>query len=279
MDVDEDRLVDAFFAGAIDGAEFPHASHVRVCWALSRRYSADRAYRLLVDGIRDIARRAGRPGVYHETITRAWFELIASADRLEDWPDLFDKSLITRYYSPARLAAGREEWLAPDLHPLRLPPPPATSTPTASSVLRRIPVAVAVLTTHAAGAVHATTTSSLARVSDEPMLVSVCLRNGSRTLGLVRQAGRFALSILAADQDSLARQFSDPDRPGGAAQFAGTAHQMSEFGPTMTEAAAWLGCTVHAIHECGDHHIVVGEIAHATSSDRRPLVRHDGAYH
>jgi flavin reductase (DIM6/NTAB) family NADH-FMN oxidoreductase RutF len=33
------------------------------------------------------------------------------------------------------------------------------------------------------------------------------------------------------------------------------------------------------VHACGDHHIVVGAIAQASSLDRRPLVRHDGSYH
>jgi flavin reductase (DIM6/NTAB) family NADH-FMN oxidoreductase RutF len=250
---------------------------VRVCWALSRRYSRDEAYRRLVAGIRDIAHRAGRPDAYHETITRAWFELVASAGRPDEWPELFDKSLLGRYYSPARLAAGREEWLEPDLHPLRLPPPPHPSRP--AGVLRRIPVAVAVLATHADGVVHATTTSSLSSVSDEPALVSVCLRSGSRTLALVRRAGRFALSILAADQEPLALGFADPGRPAGTAQFADVPHELSEFGPRLSEAAAWLGCTVHAVHACGDHHIVVGAVAEAGSLERRPLVRHDGAYH
>lgn len=283
MDDDDDRLVDAFLGGRLDGASFPHASHIRVCWALSRRYSADEAYSLLVAGIRDIARRAGRPDAYHETITRAWFELVASAERLDLWPELFDKTLLGRYYSPARLAAGRAEWLEPDLHPLRLPPPPAPPLPRPSGVLRRIPVAVAVLATHADDVVHATTTSSLASVSDDPALVSVCLRNGSRTLALVRRAGRFGLSILAADQEPLARRFADPARPAGRAQFAGVPHELSEFGPRLSEAAAWLGCTVHAVHACGDHHgdhhIVVGAIAQSSSLDRHPLVRHDGSFH
>jgi hypothetical protein len=134
MDDDADPLLDRFLGGAIEPAAFPHAGHVRVCWALSRRYPAEEAYCRLVEGIRDIARRAGRPDAYHETITRAWFELIVSAERLEDWPELFDKSLLGRFYSPARLAAGRLEWLEPDLHPLRLPPPPALSAAAATSV-------------------------------------------------------------------------------------------------------------------------------------------------
>jgi hypothetical protein len=115
-----DDLVDAFESGRIDGADFPHERHVAVAWGLARRYGREDGLRRMSAGIKDIARRAGRPGVYHETITRAWFELIADVDDLERHPELLDKGLLGRFYSPEQLAAGRERWLEPDLRPLRL---------------------------------------------------------------------------------------------------------------------------------------------------------------
>jgi hypothetical protein len=48
----------------------PHGSHVRVAWELSRRYDPEEGLRRLIAGIQGIAARAGKPGVYHETITR-----------------------------------------------------------------------------------------------------------------------------------------------------------------------------------------------------------------
>ena len=116
----DSELVDAFEAGRIDGGQFPHESHVRVAWGLARRYGRDEGLRRMTVGIRDMAIRAGRPGVYHETITRAWFELVSQADDLAAAPQLFDRTLLGRFYSPDRLAAGRERWLEPDLGPLRL---------------------------------------------------------------------------------------------------------------------------------------------------------------
>jgi hypothetical protein len=128
-----DKLLSAFEAGEIAGADFPHERHVQVTWALVQRYPRDEALRRLVDGIRDIAARAGRAGAYHETITRAWFELISGAESLDRYPELFDKGLLGRYYTPARLAEGRERWLDPDLHPLALPAPELTATPSSFS--------------------------------------------------------------------------------------------------------------------------------------------------
>jgi flavin reductase (DIM6/NTAB) family NADH-FMN oxidoreductase RutF len=266
----DDDLVAAFEAGEIDGSAFPHESHVRVAWGLARRYPRADALRRLTEGIRRIAERAGRPAAYHETITRAWFELVASADELERHPELFDKALLGRYYSSAALAGGRDRWVEPDLRPLRLPAPQAPAPTELAVVLRGIPTAVAILAVRTSDTVHATTVSSLTSVSREPALVSVCLADGSRALELVRAAGAFALSLLAADQDDVAEQFADPSRPAGAAQFGEVHHRLDAFGPVIDGASAWIGCRVHAIRRCGDHDIVVGQVSSAERSGLRP---------
>ena len=278
MNVDE--LLEAFEAGTIGGDEFPHEAHVRVTLKLIARYGREEAFPRLVAGIRGIAERAGNPGAYHETITRAWFELIAGAADLDDHPELFDRRLLERYYSAGALAAGRERWVEPDRHPLTLPPPPAPSAPAGlETVLRRLPTAVAVLATHSGPTVHATTVGSTTSVSRTPPLVSVCLASGSRTLELVREAGTFALSFLAAGQTELAERFADSGRPAGAGQFAGVPHRLSRFGPLLDNGVAWIGCEVHDVHEHGDHSIVVGCVGFAdTGADLHPLLRYDRAF-
>ena len=111
-----------FEAGRIPGSAFPHERHIRIAWGLSRRYPHEEAFARLAEGIRGIAARAGVPGKYHETMTRAWFELVAQAETLDAHPELLDRSLLARYYSPDRLDAGRNEWLEPDIEPLLLVP-------------------------------------------------------------------------------------------------------------------------------------------------------------
>jgi len=276
----DDTLIAAFEAGQIDNTEFPHERHVRVAWGLAQRYPRADAFERLASGIRGIAARAGSPGAYHETITRAWFELIASADKLERYPELLEKTLLARYYSAERLAQGRERWLEPDLHPLRLPAPaPTEAKANLFDVLRHVPTAVGVLATKAGATVHATTVSSFASVSRDPALVSVCLDNDSRSLALLREAGAFVVSLLAAEQEAVATHFAQRERPAGTSQFAGIPHHLGSHGPMLDTAAAWIGCDLHALHECGDHHIVIGRVELAEATDRRPLLRHDGAYH
>jgi flavin reductase (DIM6/NTAB) family NADH-FMN oxidoreductase RutF len=277
MNTSREELIEAFEAGEVDNTGFSHADHVHVAWILAHRYPPEDAYRRLVAGIRGIAQRAGRPAAYHETITRAWFELISEVDDLSQHPELLDARLLGRYYSVQRLAAGREVWLEPDLHPLRLPPPLAVGWDL-RRVMSVIPTSVAVLAIRSTDTVHATTVSSLASVSLEPPLVSVCLSNESRMLELVRDAKAFALSVLASDQDPVASRFADSRAP-GAGQFSGLPHHMGPFGPVIEGAAAWIGCSVEGMQKWGDHHIVIGHVSHAEAIGRRPIVRHDGAYH
>lgn len=273
-----DALVEAFEAGEVDNADFPHSKHVHVAWILAHRYSREEAFRRLVAGIKRIAERAGRPTAYHETITRAWFDLIAEVGDLSQHPELLDRSLLSRYYSVQRLADGRDRWLEPDLHPLRLPPPPAPATDL-RSVMRVIPTCVSVLAIRSSTTVHATTVSSLTSVSLAPPLVSVCLANGSRTLELVRDTKAFALSVLASDQDPLSSRFASDNRPAGADQFSGVPHHMGPHGPLIDAATAWIGCDLEGTQQWGDHHIVVGRVSQAETTERRPIVRHDGANH
>lgn len=129
----DDELIDAFETGKIEGADFPHEHHVRVAWGLAQRYGREEGLRRMATGIRDMAARAGQPEKYHHTITRAWFELVASTRSLDRDSALFDRTLLGRYYTPERLSEGRERWLAPDLQPLWLhapgqaPPEPGSS--------------------------------------------------------------------------------------------------------------------------------------------------------
>jgi hypothetical protein len=120
---DCDLLLDDFAAGRIEGAAFPHERHVQVAWCLRCRYSHEEAFARLAQGIRKIAARAGVPDKYHETMTRAWFELVTQADELRAHPELLDSTLLARYYTAERLEAGRHDWLEPDLAPLALPAP------------------------------------------------------------------------------------------------------------------------------------------------------------
>ncbi|MFE2289101.1 hypothetical protein ACFXDJ_33635 [Streptomyces sp. NPDC059443] len=109
---------------------FGHRQHVHLTWLAVRRHGVPAATGLVAEGIQRTATAAGAPQKYHATMTRAWVELVGHAagdaegteaadfDAFADrHPDLFDKDLLSRYYRPETLAAGKETWAEPDLAP------------------------------------------------------------------------------------------------------------------------------------------------------------------
>lgn len=121
---------DRLMASAMAGADrFGHRQHVHLTWLAVRQYDLDRAVEVVSAGIRRTARYAGVPQKYNATVSRAWVELVAHhAGRAayaefdtfaEQNPDLLDKRLLTRFYTPATLASrpARNGWVAPDRAP------------------------------------------------------------------------------------------------------------------------------------------------------------------
>jgi hypothetical protein len=121
----ETDLLREFEAGRVDPAHFPHRDHVRVGFELLERHPFPEALLHLARGLRRLAARAGRPEVYHETITAAFLALIAerrSCARHASWndfavqnPDLFRKELLEEFYdvSVLRSPQARATFILP----------------------------------------------------------------------------------------------------------------------------------------------------------------------
>jgi len=118
-------LLAEFESGRIDPAKFSHRAHVRVGFELLERHRFPEALLHLARGLRELAARAGRPEVYHETITAAFLALIAERrlqTRDPDWegfaaqnPDLFRKDLLEEFYDRSVLQSpqARETFVLP----------------------------------------------------------------------------------------------------------------------------------------------------------------------
>jgi hypothetical protein len=152
---------DTLMAGVLasSGGRFGHRQHVELTWLAVRRYGMPAAIRLVSDGIKRTARYAGAPQKYHETISRAWVELVAHhatgqparrAGTEADFaifaarnPLLLDKRLLTRFYHPATLAspAARTGWVEPDRGPFpwAASSPPRAPGPSAATLRPALP--------------------------------------------------------------------------------------------------------------------------------------------
>ena len=109
---------------------------------------------------------------------------------------------------------------------------------------------------------HGMTANAFASVSLDPLLVLVCVVRDALMHKVLDEAGRFAVSVLAADQEDLARYFSDSGRPTGMAQFRPVAWRPGPVtgAPLLDGALAWLECDVEATYRGGDHTVFLGRV-------------------
>lgn len=144
--------------------------------------------------------------------------------------------------------------------------------------MRRFPSGIAVLTVTAEGERFGITVGSLASVSLEPPLVAVAIGLHSPLHTPLRDAGRFAVSVLGGHQEHVAQHFARNAPP--IALWVGIPLRDSDWPePLLDEALAWLACAVTAEHPAGDHTLFVAEvIATELGRDAPGLVYVGGGY-
>ena len=130
---------------------------------------------------------------------------------------------------------------------------------------------------------HAMTVSAFTSVSLAPPLVLFCAEKIARFHDAVVAAGWWAVSILGEDAEKTARWLATRGRPLDG-QLSEVAHHPGPVtgAPVLDDALAVLECRTTAVHDGGDHSIVVGRVAGVSvPSDpprHGPLVHHAGAY-
>lgn len=150
-----------------------------------------------------------------------------------------------------------------------------------SSEFRRIlghwTTGVAVIaTTSPAGEPRGLTANAVASVSLEPPLVLACVERDADTHDTIREAGIFAISVLAQDDERTARRFAGNDT---ADKFRGIAwHAQTTGAPVLEAALAWVDCRVHEVLDGGDHTIFVGLVVDGDAREGEPLAYYRGGY-
>src|SRR5205807_10155209 len=107
-------------------------------------------------------------------------------------------------------------------------------------VFGRFATGVAVITGSGPAGSGGMTANALCSLSLDPLLALVCFENRARTLPIVRDAGSFAVNILAADQEQVAGVFASklPE----SAKLAGVAHRLEQGVPVIEGSLAWAVC-------------------------------------
>lgn len=128
------EFLEAFEQGRVAPADFHHREHLRLAWLYVRRDGLVAAQARVRSAIQSFARAAGKPDLYHETLTLAWVALLDAGLRaerasgrepatfaqfVENRPQLLDKHCLARHYRPETLDStqARATWVPPDLSP------------------------------------------------------------------------------------------------------------------------------------------------------------------
>ncbi len=136
---------------------------------------------------------------------------------------------------------------------------------------------VAIVTARAGERVHGMTVTDFAGVSLEPPLVLVCADKTSNTLPLIESGRNFAVNLLAAGQEALSNRFASKQDEWR--RFDGLECEASAIGaPLIPGALASLACRVVALHDAGDHVIVVGQVEEMRAAAASPLLYWGGGY-
>ena len=128
---------------------------------------------------------------------------------------------------------------------------------------------------------RAITVNSFTAVSLDPPLVLYCLGKSAFHFDAFASAAAFAVNVLSADGQALSDRFAreaDDD-------FQGLeVSELATGSPVLPGCLAVLDCTREALHEAGDHLIVVGrvealEVRGGAEPDRtEPLVYYRSRY-
>ncbi|HEY3727366.1 MAG TPA: flavin reductase family protein [Solirubrobacteraceae bacterium] len=144
-------------------------------------------------------------------------------------------------------------------------------------VFGRFATGVAVVTSAGSTGAGGMTANALCSLSLDPLLALVCFENQARTLPIVREAGRFAVNVLSADQESLAGVFASklPE----AEKLEGVAHRLEAGVPVIEGSLAWAICELQEVIAGGDHTIVIGRVISMGLGQGEPLLWYSGRYH
>ncbi|MFM8894961.1 MAG: flavin reductase family protein [Actinomycetales bacterium] len=143
------------------------------------------------------------------------------------------------------------------------------------ALFRAVPSAVGIVAVRLDGTVHATTVSSFCSVSLEPALLMVALHRESAILQTIREQGSFGLSVLAHDQEELARKGAER----GAGSLGSQYWADESTKPRLAGAVAWAGCEIEHLYPGGDHELVVARVVDSQVRGGPALIHHARAYH
>ncbi len=142
------------------------------------------------------------------------------------------------------------------------------------SALSSFATGVTIATTAAADELHGVTANAVMSVSLNPPLTALCIQQGTRMHSAMQRSANFALSVLALDQEDVARYFADSSQPHGTIAFSLFGSRPGPTGAPLLDAAlAHVDCQIVEVYPAGDHMLYLGRVVYAAArADGEPLL-------
>ncbi len=136
----------------------------------------------------------------------------------------------------------------------------------------KYPTGVSVVTSiEPDGSVHGMAANGINSVSLDPLLVLVCVGHERNSYPLIKQAGRFAINILNAHQQTIAAHYASPAER--RSPDLDICFRFTESGSAFIDGSiASMDCRVVNEHVAGDHTIFIGQVEEIDFHDGEPLV-------
>ncbi len=148
-----------------------------------------------------------------------------------------------------------------------------TGTSQFRQVMSAFATGVTIVTSGKDGRYHGMTANAFASVSLEPELVLICVDRAADTHPFIEESGFFNVSILAEDQQDLARVFAD-ERMQERHDLRDVPCSLGRNGvPVLEGALAHLECRVTDRYQAGDHTVFIGMVEHSEMGEKaQPLL-------
>lgn len=134
---------------------------------------------------------------------------------------------------------------------------------------------VTIITTQAGDLRAGVTANSFSSLSLDPPLILWSIGRSSRSLEAFQKGTHFAINILSLDQVKVSQLFASKETD----KFAHVAWEAGIGGsPLIDGALASFECETSAIHDAGDHLLLIGHVKRFTRREGRGLLFVQGRY-
>lgn len=142
------------------------------------------------------------------------------------------------------------------------------------NALGRFATGITIVTTQHDETIHGMTCNAFMSISLTPPLVAIAVTHKAKMHALLQKSGRYAVSILNAEQENLSSHFAGYPQTTVSDPFVEVAGL-----PAIAEANTHLVTKIVEEVILGDHTLFVGEVEHYSyKEDGEPLIYSQGHY-